>query len=134
MAKIDGIVSEAGALRSKKRLLVTNEESGQVEEHLIPHGKHVLVQPETLCKRDSLSPKEQRIRTKSSRFLALRRQEYLIEEIQKVYRLQGVTINDKHLEVIISACFSRFALRILETLISSGAIRSTGLPSWMPTT
>ena len=36
MAKIDGIVSEAGTLRSKKRLLVTNEESGQVEEHLIP--------------------------------------------------------------------------------------------------
>ena len=33
MAKIDGIVSEAGTLRSKKRLLVTNEESGQVEEH-----------------------------------------------------------------------------------------------------
>ena len=32
-------------LRSKKRLLVTNEDSGQVEEHLIPHGKHVLVQP-----------------------------------------------------------------------------------------
>ena len=45
MAKIDGIVSEAGTLRSKKRLLVTNDESGQVEEHLIPHGKHVLVQP-----------------------------------------------------------------------------------------
>ena len=35
-------------------------------------------------------------------------QEYLIEEIQKVYRLQGVTINDKHLEVIISRMLLKF--------------------------
>ena len=54
MAKNDGIVSEAGTLRSKKRLLVTNEESGQVEEHLIPHGKHVLVQPGDFCSKRSV--------------------------------------------------------------------------------
>ena len=53
MAKIDGIVSEAGTLRSKKRLLVTNEESGQVEEHLIPHGKHVLFNLVIMFKKDS---------------------------------------------------------------------------------
>ncbi len=54
MAKIDGIVSEAGTLSSKKRLLVTNEESGQVEEHLIPHGKHVLVQPGDFAQKGQL--------------------------------------------------------------------------------
>ena len=44
MAKIDGVVSVDGTLRGKKKLLVTDPETGNEEVHLIPHGKHLLVQ------------------------------------------------------------------------------------------
>ena len=114
MAKIDGIVSEAGTLRSKKRLLVTNEESGQVEEHLIPHGKHVLVQPGDFVQKGQLITEGAKDPHEILEILGPSAvQEYLIEEIQKVYRLQGVTINDKHLEVIISRML--FKIRITDT-------------------
>ena len=113
MAKIDGIVSEAGTLRSKKRLLVTNEESGQVEEHLIPHGKHVLVQPGDFAQKGQLITEGAKDPHEILEILGPSAvQEYLIEEIQKVYRLQGVTINDKHLEVIISRML--FKVRITD--------------------
>jgi len=114
MAKIDGIVSEAGTLRSKKRLLVTNDESGQVEEHLIPHGKHVLVQPGDFVQKGQLITEGAKDPHEILEILGPSAvQEYLIEEIQKVYRLQGVTINDKHLEVIISRML--FKIRITDT-------------------
>ena len=114
MAKIDGIVSEAGTLRSKKRLLVTNEDSGQVEEHLIPHGKHVLVQPGDFVQKGQLITEGAKDPHEILEILGPSAvQEYLIEEIQKVYRLQGVTINDKHLEVIISRML--FKIRITDT-------------------
>jgi len=113
MAKIDGIISEAGTLRSKKRLLVTNEESGQVEEHLIPHGKHVLVQPGDFAQKGQLITEGAKDPHEILEILGPSAvQEYLIEEIQKVYRLQGVTINDKHLEVIISRML--FKIRITD--------------------
>jgi len=114
MAKIDGIVSEAGTLRSKKRFLVTNEESGQVEEHLIPHGKHVLVQPGDFVQKGQLITEGAKDPHEILEILGPSAvQEYLIEEIQKVYRLQGVTISDKHLEVIISRML--FKVRITDT-------------------
>jgi DNA-directed RNA polymerase subunit beta' len=114
MAKIDGIVSEAGTLRAKKRLLVTNEDSGQVEEHLIPHGKHVLVQPGDFAQKGQLITEGAKDPHEILEILGPSAvQEYLIEEIQKVYRLQGVTINDKHLEVIISRML--FKVRITDT-------------------
>ena len=111
MAKIDGIVSLDGMLRGKTRLLVTSEESEEVEEHLIPHGKQIIVQigdqvtkGQHLCEGaadpheilEILGPSEV--------------QEYILSEIQKVYRLQGVTINDKHIEVIISQMLRKVRL------------------------
>ncbi|MCC5833625.1 MAG: DNA-directed RNA polymerase subunit beta' [Opitutales bacterium] len=113
MAKIEGIVSMSGTVRGKKRLIITDEESGQEEEHLIPHGKHIIVQPGDIVRKgqhltegaadpheilDILGPNAV--------------QEYIISEIQKVYRLQGVTINDKHIELIVSQMLSK--VRITE--------------------
>ena len=103
MAKIDGVVSLGGRVRAKKKLIVTDEENDISEDHLIPHGKHIIVQPGDLVSKgqhltegaadpheilDILGPSVV--------------QEYLLAEIQKVYRLQGVTIDDKHIEVIVS--------------------------------
>ena len=103
MAKIDGVVSMSGTVRTKKRLLVTNEESGDVEEHLIPHTKHIIVQPGDVVHKGqhltegSADPHEILDILGPSAVT-----DYLLREIQKVYRAQGVTINDKHIEVIIS--------------------------------
>ncbi len=113
MAKIDGVVSMAGTLRSKKRLVVTNDETGQAEEHLIPHGKHIVVQPDDVVHKGQLLTEGSKDPHEILEILGPAAvQEYLIEEIQKVYRLQGVTINDKHLEVIISRML--YKVRITE--------------------
>ena len=103
MAKIDGAVSFSGTLRGKKRLIITDKDSGNFEEHLIPHGKHIVVQADDVVYRGqrltegSVDPHE---------ILEILGegacQEYLISEIQKVYRMQGVAINDKHIELIIA--------------------------------
>ncbi|MFW6217354.1 MAG: DNA-directed RNA polymerase subunit beta' [Verrucomicrobiota bacterium] len=103
MAKIDGIVSLDGTVRGKKKLLVTDPDTGDEEAHLIPHGKHLTVQIGDLVHKGQhlteggADPHELLDILGRDRVC-----DYLIEEIQKVYRLQGVTINDKHIEVIIA--------------------------------
>ncbi|MEX2382347.1 MAG: DNA-directed RNA polymerase subunit beta' [Opitutales bacterium] len=103
MAKIEGVVSMSGTLRGKKRLIVTNQESGQEEEHLIPHGKQIIVQVGDLVGKGqhltegSADPHEiLEVLGPTALY------NFLISEVQEVYRLQGVSINDKHIEVIIS--------------------------------
>lgn len=113
MAKIDGIVSIEGTLRGKKKLVVTNEETGDAETHLIPHGKHLVVQIGDFVQKGqhltegSADPHEVLDILGPSHV-----HEYLLSEIQKVYRLQGVTINDKHIEVILSQMLKK--VRITE--------------------
>ena len=103
MAKIDGVVSMGGTVRGKKKLILTDEESGQEEEHLIPHGKHIIVQPGDVVRKGQHMTEGAADPHEILEILGPNAvQEYLLAEIQKVYRLQGVTINDKHIEVIIS--------------------------------
>jgi len=103
MAKIDGVVSMNGTVRGKKRLVVTDQESAQEEEHLIPHGKHIIVQPgDVVYKGQHLTEGAADPHEILDILGPNTVQEYLLSEIQKVYRLQGVTINDKHIELIIS--------------------------------
>jgi DNA-directed RNA polymerase subunit beta' len=103
MSKIEGIVSMGGMLRGKRRLVVTSEETGAQEEHLIPHGKHIIVQAGDLVTKGQLltegAPDPHEI-LEIQGVSAV--QDHLLTEIQKVYRMQGVTINDKHVEVIVS--------------------------------
>jgi len=103
MAKVDGIVSVGTSVRGKKRLIITDEESGAEEEHLIPHGKHIIVQPGDVVRKGQHLTEGAADPHEILEILGPNAvQDYLISEIQKVYRLQGVTINDKHIEVIIS--------------------------------
>ena len=103
MAKVDGIVSMGGMVRGKKKLIVTNEESELVEEHLIPHNKHIVVQPGDLVYKGQHITEGAADPHEILEILGPSAvQEYLMSEIQKVYRLQGVSINDKHIELIIS--------------------------------
>ncbi len=102
MARIDGVVSFEGSVRGKKKLVVRNEEAGAEEEHLIAHGKHIIVQPGDVVHKGqhltegSADPHEiLEILGPTALY------EFLIGQVQEVYRLQGVSINDKHIEVII---------------------------------
>ncbi|MBT4224324.1 MAG: DNA-directed RNA polymerase subunit beta' [Opitutae bacterium] len=108
MAKIDGIVSLSGTVRTKKRLLVTNEETGDIEEHLIPHGKHIIVQiGDVVHKGQSLTEGSADPHDILDILGPPAVYDYLLREIQKVYRAQGVTINDKHIEAIVSRMLSK---------------------------
>lgn len=103
MAKIDGIVSlNTGTLRGKKRLLITDSE-GNHEEHLIPHGKHIVVhEGDFVHKGQHLTEGAADLHEVLEILGPIALQEYMIAEIQKVYRLQGVVIKDTHIEIIIS--------------------------------
>jgi DNA-directed RNA polymerase subunit beta' len=101
VAEIDGIVSFGPDSRGKRRVIVTPEE-GEPEEYLIPKGKHVSVHEgdrvragEALM--DGSSNPHDILKIKGEKELA----KYLVDEVQEVYRLQGVKINDKHIETIV---------------------------------
>ncbi|MCS6291390.1 MAG: DNA-directed RNA polymerase subunit beta' [Nitrospira sp.] len=101
ISEIDGEVSYGGFVKGMRKVLVDNK-MGDVKEYFIPKGKHVNVHegdwvrageplmdgsanPHDIL--DVLGPKEL--------------QKYLVDEVQDVYRLQGVSINDKHIEIIV---------------------------------
>jgi len=113
MAKIDGVVSLDGTVRGKKKLVVTDQETGQEETHLIPHGKHLIVQVGDVVQKGQHLTEGGADPHEILEILGPNNtQEYLISEIQKVYRLQGVTINDKHIEVIIAQMLKK--IRVTE--------------------
>ncbi|MDR0445370.1 MAG: DNA-directed RNA polymerase subunit beta' [Puniceicoccales bacterium] len=103
MAKIDGVVSFGGPVRSKKRLWVTDNESGHREEHLISREVHMLVHEGDFVSRGQHLTEGSADPHEILQILGVAHvQEYIISEIQKVYRSQGVTIDDKHIEIIVS--------------------------------
>jgi DNA-directed RNA polymerase subunit beta' len=102
ISKIDGVVDFGPSVRGKRTVLIKDPVTATEEEHLIPIGKHVIVFKGDMVKKgqqltegpmdpheilEVLGPQEL--------------QEHLVSEVQEVYRLQGVTINDKHIEIIV---------------------------------
>jgi DNA-directed RNA polymerase subunit beta' len=101
LAEISGIVSFGKETKGKRRLVITAT-SGEVHEELIPKWRHVSVfegehveKGETIAD-GSLNPHDV-LRLLGTNALA----NFIVNEVQDVYRLQGVKINDKHIEVII---------------------------------
>ncbi|ANH78865.1 DNA-directed RNA polymerase subunit beta' [Candidatus Chlamydia sanziniae] len=102
IAKIDGIVDFKGVQKNKRILVVRDEFTGMEEEHLIPLTKHLIVQRgDNVIKgqqlTDGLVVPHEILEICGVREL----QKYLVNEVQEVYRLQGVDINDKHIEIIV---------------------------------
>jgi DNA-directed RNA polymerase subunit beta' len=102
VAEIDGIVRFGGTKRNVHMVTVTSLD-GQVErKYAIPYGKHILVHDHD---RVSAGEKITEGSVTPQDILAIQGawkvQEYLVKEIQEVYRSQGVRINDKHIEVIV---------------------------------
>jgi len=101
LAEVTGIIGFGKETKGKQRLVITGED-GEAYEELIPKWRHInafegerVVQGEMLADGE-LNPHDI-LRLKGVEPLA----EYLVKEIQDVYRLQGVKINDKHIEVIV---------------------------------
>jgi DNA-directed RNA polymerase subunit beta' len=102
IAKIDGVVEIGGTVRGKRKIIVRDEESGNEEEHLVPLNKHVIVfKGDHVTKGQQLTdgavPPHDILDVLGPQAL----QEHLVNEVQEVYRLQGVEIADKHIEIII---------------------------------
>jgi len=101
ISEIDGVVEFGDSKKGQKRIVVENE-TGMRKEYVIPHGKHLNVyRGDTVIAGEQLveGPVVPQDILRVSGEQAL--QEYLLNEVQEVYRLQGVEINDKHIETII---------------------------------
>ncbi|MGK6351881.1 DNA-directed RNA polymerase subunit beta' [Parapedobacter sp. DT-150] len=101
VTEIDGVVTLGGVKRGNREISIESRD-GQIKKYLVPLSKHILVQDNDFVKAGmplsdgSISPAD---------ILAIKGpsavQEYLVNGIQEVYRLQGVKINDKHFETIV---------------------------------
>ena len=107
ISEIDGVVSYGKDAKGKRKIVVTPD-VGEEKEYLIPKGKHVSVQEgdrvtagEPLM--DGVNNPHDLLAIKGEKELA----KYLVDEVQEVYRLQGVKINDKHMEVIVRQMLRR---------------------------
>ncbi len=102
VSEIDGVVTYGGIKRGNREIFIESRDGVQ-KRYMVPLSKHILVQDNDFVKAGqplsdgSITPSD---------ILAIKGptavQEYLVNEIQEVYRLQGVKINDKHIECIVS--------------------------------
>lgn len=107
ISEIDGVVSYGKDAKGKRKIIVTPE-VGEEKEYLIAKGKHISVQEgdrvtpgDALM--DGMNNPHDLLAIKGEKELA----RYLVDEVQEVYRLQGVKINDKHMEVIVRQMLRR---------------------------
>lgn len=111
ISEIDGIVSFGKDTKGKRKVVVTPE-LGEPKEYLIPKGKHISVhsgdwvQAGEALMEGSTNPHDL-LGIKGEKDLA----KYLVDEVQEVYRLQGVKINDKHIEVIVRQMLRRVRVK-----------------------
>ncbi len=102
ISKIDGIVDFGASVRGKRCILIKDPQTGVEEEHLIPIGKHVIVFKGDVVKKGQQLTEGPTVPHEILDVCGPQDlQEHLVNEVQEVYRLQGVTINDKHIEIII---------------------------------
>jgi DNA-directed RNA polymerase subunit beta' len=102
IAETDGRVEFGKDYKAKRRIIVKNDETSEETEYLIPKGKHVSVQEGDFVLRGDPLVDGPRVPHDILKVLGVEAlSDYLVNEIQDVYRLQGVKINDKHIEVIV---------------------------------
>jgi DNA-directed RNA polymerase subunit beta' len=102
IAEMDGRVEFGRDYKNKRRIKITPEDGGEPVEFLIPKGKHIAVHDGDVIRKgeyliDGNPDPHDILRIQGIEALA----EFLVNEIQEVYRLQGVPINDKHIETIV---------------------------------
>jgi DNA-directed RNA polymerase subunit beta' len=111
ITEIDGTVHFGKDSKGKRKVLI-QPEKGQEREYLVPKGKHVLYNEGDFVKAgqalmDGSANPHDILRVRGEKELA----KFLVDEIQEVYRLQGVRINDKHIEVIVRQMLRRVKIK-----------------------
>jgi len=111
ISDIDGAVEFGKDLKGKRKVVI-RPDVGEPKEYMIPKGKHVSVHEGDFVKAgealmDGPSNPHDILRVLGDKALA----RYLVDEIQEVYKLQGVKINDKHIEVIVRQMLKRVKIR-----------------------
>ncbi|MFH0812837.1 MAG: hypothetical protein V2A69_08365 [Pseudomonadota bacterium] len=111
ISEIDGVVSFGKDVKGKRRVIVTPE-VGEPREYLVPKGKHISVHNDDKIKAgeplmDGSPNPSDILNVKGEQELA----KYLVDEVQEVYRLQGVKINDKHIEIIVRQMLKRVKIK-----------------------
>ena len=102
ISDIDGMVEYGKDYKAKQRIMVIPTE-GNTVEYLIPKGRRLVVQDGDIVKKGDMLVEGTPAPHDILRVLGVEKlAEYLVQEVQAVYRLQGVAINDKHIEVIVS--------------------------------
>ena len=95
-------VANLNDTKKKREIIVTNQQTGETKTYLIPYGSRIKVQDGAVLEagdeltEGSVNPHDL-LKIKGLRAA----QDYMLQEVQRVYRLQGVEINDKHIEVIV---------------------------------
>jgi len=112
ISEIDGEVSMGKDYKGKRRVIVEPIGGGKAEEYLIPKGKHISVQEGDFVRAgeplmDGAANPHDILKVKGEKALA----RWLVDEVQEVYRLQGVRINDKHIEVIVRQMLRRVTVK-----------------------
>jgi DNA-directed RNA polymerase subunit beta' len=111
ISEIDGTISFGKDAKGKRKVIVTPEQ-GEAKEYLIPKGKHISVHEGDYVRAgealmDGSSNPHDILRVLGVKELA----KYLVDEVQEVYRLQGVKINDKHIETIVRQMLRRVRIK-----------------------
>jgi DNA-directed RNA polymerase subunit beta' len=101
ISEIDGVVKDGGVVKGQRKLIIIPDDASEPREYGLPRGVHVNVHEGERVRAgeqlmDGPSNPHDILRVLGEKEL----QKYLVNEIQEVYRLQGVNINDKHIEVI----------------------------------
>jgi DNA-directed RNA polymerase subunit beta' len=108
------IITEFGGVatikdtKKKREVIVTNNETGETKAYLIPYGSRIKILDGAVLEagdeltEGSVNPHDI-LKIKGVRAV----QDYMLREVQRVYRLQGVEINDKHIEVIVRQCLQK---------------------------
>jgi DNA-directed RNA polymerase subunit beta' len=114
ISEIDGIIAFGAQKRGTKEIVVTSIDGKDVRKYLVPLAKHILVQADDIIRAgerisDGAIDPHDLLRIKGVVFV----QEYLVNEIQEVYRMQGVKINDKHIEIIVKQMLQK--VKVVET-------------------
>ena len=111
ISEIDGVISFGKDTKGKRKVIITPE-IGEPKEYLIAKGKHIAMKEGDFIRAgeplmDGAANPHDILKVMGEKALA----KYLVDEVQEVYRLQGVTINDKHIETIVRQMLRRVTIR-----------------------
>ncbi|NLE38635.1 MAG: DNA-directed RNA polymerase subunit beta', partial [Pirellulaceae bacterium] len=124
IAEIDGIVELLGEKRRGKRTIIVRSETGIEREHLVSHGKHLRVHASEYVRAgealvDGPLVPHDILRISGEEAV----QQYLVREIQNVYRSQRVEIDDKHIEIIVSQMLRKVLVESIgDTTLLPGSV------------